>query len=148
MEVPSDHDDGHVRLADTTNKEQGREHADKHHGAVHSVIKPGNKVLLQQPKHNKLSTTFESKPYIVFERKGNCVVLARHGKRIQCNVSHVKQWVEALLPRETHRKDDVDFWDRPDEHGQEGQTAEIAGHQEPRPSRVRHAPAHLKDYVR
>lgn len=53
---------------------------------THSKIQQVDMVLLQQPKHNKLSTRYEQEPYIVVDRKGNSVVLHRDGRQINLTI--------------------------------------------------------------
>ena len=66
-----------ARARDAAQKAKYKEAADHHDKACPSTINIGDKVLLQQPKKNKLSTRFDPKPYIVTEKKGPTVLLQR-----------------------------------------------------------------------
>ena len=50
-------------------KEQMKCCADNIRGAKESSIKPGDTVLLKQPKENKFSTPYNPEPFIVEKRK-------------------------------------------------------------------------------
>ena len=78
-----------IRVKDWVNKKKGKEYADKSRNAKYSPVQVGDQVLVQQPKENKLSSTFETKPYEVTERTGNEVVLNGTYRR---NVKHVKNF--------------------------------------------------------
>lgn len=43
---------------------------------------------------NQLSTPFELNPYIIVNQKGHSVTLKKDSKKIMCNVSQVKQWIQ------------------------------------------------------
>jgi len=52
-------------------------YSDGRQRAVSSPMKEGDKVLLQQPSRDKLSTRYDPQPYTVVVRKGPSVVLQR-----------------------------------------------------------------------
>ena len=50
-------------------------YTDTKRSAKESEIKPGDVVLLQQQKQNKLSATYENVPYEVIQKDGNSVLV-------------------------------------------------------------------------
>lgn len=62
-------DNGHdVRVRDSQSERKMKKYADQRAHARKSMIQEGDKVLLRQEKHNKLSSPFEAIPYIVQQR--------------------------------------------------------------------------------
>ena len=96
---------------------------------------PGDIVLHKQPKHNKLTTPYNSKPYTVSRVKGSMVTATRDGHSITRNSSFFKK----IEPEAQDIPADPDDDD-------EGDT--IAGAPPPRyPFRAnRQRPQYLRDY--
>lgn len=67
-----------------------KKNADKANHAQPRKITVGDKVLVRQEKHNKLTTPFDPKPYKVIEVKGTMIVAQRDDHRITRNSSHFK----------------------------------------------------------
>ena len=57
-----------AQVKDRQAKQNTKAYADKRNRASPSDIKPGDKVLLQQARQNKLSTRYDPEPYTVVER--------------------------------------------------------------------------------
>ncbi|KAK3740432.1 hypothetical protein QZH41_004600 [Actinostola sp. cb2023] len=64
-----------VKQNDAKRKEQMKEYADRHNHARASDLKVGDKVLVKQPKKNKMSTPFKPEPLEVKEKKGSMIQL-------------------------------------------------------------------------
>lgn len=82
---------------DKRKKEAEKAYADKRRNARESDITIGDEVLVKRAtRANKLSSTFETEPLRVVERKGSEVVLqANEGDRqIRRNVAHVKRIIK------------------------------------------------------
>uniref|UniRef100_A0A8W8M4J6 Uncharacterized protein n=2 Tax=Magallana gigas TaxID=29159 RepID=A0A8W8M4J6_MAGGI len=90
-----------------------KEYADKSRNAKYSQVQVGDRVLVQQPKENKLSPAFETKPYEVVGRTGNEVLLkAPHGGTYRRNVKQVKNLeIDGSVPLDD--ADDVTDLDLP-----------------------------------
>lgn len=92
---------------DKKKKEIEREYADNRRNAAKSDIAIGDEVLVKRAvKSNKLSSTFETEPLKVVERKGSEVILqATEGNRqVRRNVAHVKR-----IHKESERFDDFEM---------------------------------------
>lgn len=50
--------------------------------AQEKEIKPGEVVLMRQPKKNKLSTPFNPKPFVVEEKKGSKVTVSNGSQTV------------------------------------------------------------------
>ena len=80
---------------DTRLKMKGNEYVDGRRGARERAINPGDKVLLQQNKQNKLTLAHEPVPYTVTRIKGCQVVIeARDGVQYKRNLLHVNKHVQ------------------------------------------------------
>eukprot|EP00105_Crassostrea_gigas_P012666 XP_011428727.1 PREDICTED: uncharacterized protein LOC105329234 [Crassostrea gigas] len=91
--IPSfpERDEEDIRVKDWIKKKKEKEYTDKSRNAKYSQVQGGDQVLVQQPKENKLSPAFETKPYEVVGRTGNEVLLkAPHGSTYPRNVKQVK----------------------------------------------------------
>nr|XP_034336132.1 uncharacterized protein K02A2.6-like [Crassostrea gigas] len=84
-------DEEDIRVKDWIKKKKEKEYADKSRNAKYSQVQVGDQVLVQQPKENKLSPAFETKPYEVVGHTGKEVLLkAPHGGTYRRNVKQVK----------------------------------------------------------
>jgi len=83
--------DEEMRERDRREKEKMKQYADHRANAKQSDLKPGDTVLVRQPKENKLSTPYDPKPYQVQERKGSMVTARRDDKSITRNTSFFKK---------------------------------------------------------
>ena len=86
-EKRADHD---MRQRTAKQKTKMKEHADQQREATPSDINPGDIVLVKQLKHNKITTPYDSSPYVVTERKGTLLTAKRNEKEITRNSSHFK----------------------------------------------------------
>ena len=92
--------DSEVLDRDRERKQKGKDYADNLRGACESNLKEGDKVLLQKPKSDKPSSSFETTPYEVVNKQGSQVEIKSpvgvHYKRnvthLQKRVNHRKQW--------------------------------------------------------
>ena len=81
---------------DKANKEKGAQYVDKKRNAKSSDIQEGDTVLLQQPRQNKLTTTYKPELYTVTSRNGSEVtVQSPDGVEYRRNVAHVKKYVSS-----------------------------------------------------
>ena len=71
----------HARERDAIQKQKYKENADKYLHSAHSTVSVGDKVLLRQPRRDKLTTGFDPRPHVVLERKGSCLILQRGTSR-------------------------------------------------------------------
>lgn len=110
FESNSNMTDEGVRDRDTKLKMKGKEYSDDRRGARESTIKPGDKVLLQQKKQNKLTPAYEHVPYTVTRKHGNQVVIeSRDGVQYKRNCSHVKKYVPPdITPRDDETDNDTE----------------------------------------
>ena len=90
-----------MELGDTDeySKAKMKMYADERNNATKSKLTVGDKVLVQQPKENKLSTPFDPKPYQVTEKKGTMVTARREDKSIKRNSTFFKpSWGAVQIP--------------------------------------------------
>ena len=64
-----------VQDRDREMKQKCKDYADERRNARDSDIQTGDRVLLQQQKHDKLTTRYEAVPYSVVQRCGNQVTI-------------------------------------------------------------------------
>ena len=130
--------DSEARDRDAEMKQRRTDYADERRGAQENSLAPGDHVLVEQRKENKLSTTFEDAPYKVTNKYGNEVtVTSPEGVNYKRNVTDVKKYLKASDgPDQQSTGDSVT-----------GGTAESEVPELPlRPTRERRAPEHLNDY--
>ena len=81
-----------AKVNDMTKQQYNKEYVNANRNVKKSKIKIGDYVLVQQDKHNKLSTNFNQQPYIVTNRSHSKVTARNeNGHVITRNVSHFKQ---------------------------------------------------------
>lgn len=77
-------------------KEQGKQYTDAHRQSQHSTVSVGEEVLLQQRKHDKFTTQFETEPYKVVDRTGSQVTIqSPSGVQYKRNVSLTKPFIRS-----------------------------------------------------
>ncbi|CAB3986536.1 Uncharacterized protein K02A2.6 [Paramuricea clavata] len=106
------HGDGpeeHRVVRDKEENEKMKVHADRNNNAKESQLKVGDYVLMQVPKDNKLSMSFNPKPFQVIEIKGN-MVTARNTERIR-NVSFFKCLTNYKNASEEDQNDEEEEFD-------------------------------------
>lgn len=59
-----------MRRRDENQKQKMKHYADKKNNAKHSSLRKGDRVIVQEKKHNKLSTPYEIEPLKVIGKKG------------------------------------------------------------------------------
>ena len=88
-----------VRDRDSEQKSKSKSYADSRRGARPSEVLPGDQVLVQQEKKDKLSTRFNPTPYTVVSKHGNSLIVqSQEGAQYSRNTVHVKK---LLLHSET-----------------------------------------------
>ena len=121
---------------------------------AYADIKPGDTVLVRQPKKNKLSTPFDPEPLVVEEKKGSMVTASDGFKSITRNSSMFKI-IPKNLKAEGDRREQEDFHE---EDFPAEQTEVPTQDEDPKPpgtndgglrrsQRQRRPPARLTDYV-
>lgn len=118
-------------------------YADKQNHAKHSDLEIGDRVLVKQPKHNKLSTPFSPEPMEIMEKKGSMITAQNADRSVTRNSSFFKK-----VPPSTSVIPDVNDCD--DEIQEDSPTQDVHV-EEPscqlrRSSRTRRLPTHLRDY--
>jgi hypothetical protein len=94
-----------VRDRDSEQKAKGKLWADDSRGAKTSEIDLGDKVLVRQDRHDKLTTTFNPTPHTVVSKAGNStIVQAPTGEQYSRNTHHLKKY---MTPAQevSHRED-------------------------------------------
>ena len=137
---------------DAEQKSKIKAYADSKLGTKPSNIKPGDTVLVRQPKKNKLSTPFNPEPLVVEEKKGSMVTASDGFKSITRNSSMFK-----IIPKELRAEGDRREQEEPEDLPAE-QTEVPTQDEDPNPpsandgglrrsQRQRRPPASLADYV-
>lgn len=86
---------------DSIHKQKMAEYADTRRNTKTSTIKPGDSVLVKQPKTNKLTPPYNPKPYTITEKKGTMLTAQRGSHRIVRNSSFFKP-----IPIQTHKEEE------------------------------------------
>ena len=81
-----------ARETDKLNKEKMKQYADRKNNAKPSSrLRLGDKVLVQKPRTNKLSSFYDPHPYIVTKIDGTMITATRENHKITRNSSHFKK---------------------------------------------------------
>ena len=107
-------DDLDVRDRDSEKKEKGKIYSDQRRGAKENDIKPGDRVLIQQPKRNKLTTRFNPIPCVVKDKIGNSVIVECDGVHYKRNITQVKKFLENVDTKIPDKVVEPDIWDEDD----------------------------------
>ena len=84
-----------VRDRDSEQKSKSKSYADSRRGARPSEVLPGDQVLVQQEKIDKLSTRFNPTPYTVVSKHGNSLIVqSQQGAQYSRNTAHVKKLLQ------------------------------------------------------
>ena len=84
-----------VRDRDNEQKSKSKIYADSRRGARYSEVLPGDQVLVQQEKKNKLSTRFSPIPYTVVSKHGNSLIVqSQEGVQYSRNTTNVKKLLQ------------------------------------------------------
>jgi len=121
---PSVPDDESIRDEDRLKKFKGKEYADDRRRAAEADICIGDKVLMKQPYHNKFTTPFQTKPYTVKSKTGNCTTVeSPEGILYKRNVTHLKKYrTRSEASESTHEKEETtveDMSENRDQHTME-----------------------------
>ena len=84
-----------LKVQDSEMKQKSKNCAYMRRNAKENGIQVGDKVLIQQPKSNKLTTRFEAEPYRVVGRCGSqATTESSAGVRYKRNISLIKRYQE------------------------------------------------------
>ena len=131
---------------DAEQKSKIKAYADSKLGTKSSDIKPGDAVLVRQPKKNKLSTPFNPEPLVVEEKKGSMVTASDGFKSITRNSSMFKI-IPKNLKAEGDRREQAELEDSPAEQAEDPDPPGANNGSLRRSQRQRRPPARLSDYV-
>ena len=152
-----------IRQADATRKEKMKEYADKCSNAKSTDLSVGDKVLIKQPKQNKMSTPFKPEPLQITHKKGS-MITAQNGERTVTRNSSFFKKLPSNIPVHPAPSDEEEqstpYIETP-ETVEPVETAESPAVEpvEPpaltpvespalrRSTRARRVPEHFKDYV-
>lgn len=97
-----------IAQRDALQKQKMKVYGDLKAHAQEREIKPGEVVLIRQPKQNKLSTPYNPKPFIVEEQKGTMVTASDGSHTVTRNSSQFKVIPKHLAPCQENggRKDE------------------------------------------
>ena len=130
---------------DRERKQKGKDYADNLRGACESNLKEGDKVLLQKPKSDKLSPSFEATRYEVVNKQGGHVeIKSPAGIHYKRNVTHLQKYEEDKS-QETAASNPKGTLSKELETSQEEEPRVSTQHYALRPRRNRQ-PERLKDY--
>ncbi|KAK3754982.1 hypothetical protein QZH41_004427 [Actinostola sp. cb2023] len=142
-----------VRQNDAKRKEQMKEYADRHNHARASDLKVGDKVLVKQPKKNKLSTPFKPEPLEVKEKKGSMITAHNAEYTVTRNTSFFKKIPSSTQVPLTLSDEEEELHPNNETDETSSQAQSNADPQDPgtppplrRSSRNRRAPEYLNDY--
>ena len=80
-----------AKTRDHVQKQKSKQYFDKRFRSKVSLIRKGDLVLLKQIKKNKLTTTFDVRPFRVVSVKGTVAVIERDDVQIMRNMSLLKK---------------------------------------------------------
>ena len=144
-ELRSASNDSEVLDRDRERKQKDKDYADNLRGACESNLKEGDKVLLQKPMSDKLSSSFETTPYEVVNKQGSQVeIKSPAGVHYKRNVTHLQKFEEDKS-QETMANNPKGTLPKDPEASQEDQQRVSTQHYALRPRRNRQ-PKRLKDY--
>ena len=155
-ELSDVHVEQEVHDKDNEQKGKSKAYADMQRNLRYSEVLPGDQVLVQQERKNKLTTRFEPSPYAVVNRhRNNLIVQSPGGAQNSRKASHVKKLLENGDTRDTPSIPGVVMTGKP--HKQEKPTPQhsvvisesnLVEPEVPlrRSQRHRVAPSYLKDY--
>ena len=141
-----------VRDRDSEQKSKSKMYADAERGARYSEVLPGDRVLVQQERKDKLSTRFNPSPYTVVNKHGNSLIVqSQEGVQYSRNTSHVKNLLRNNVTPSTQEETAAKTHHKEEEPIQQQSVAQEPNVAEPevplrRSQRHRAAPSYLKDY--
>ena len=138
-----------------------KEYAEKYNHAKNTDLNVGDKVLIKQPKQNKMSTPFKPEPFEITDKKGSMVTAQNAEQAVTRNVSFFKKlpsnisaspeeeqstpFIDAAEAVESPRNASV----APPENASVEPPTVTPAESTPlrRSARARRVPDHFKDYV-
>lgn len=109
--------DEELREKDALQKMRGKDYYDKRNRVQDCNLRPGETVLLNKSKENKLSPEFDATKYQIINKKGNTVtVKSPSGNVFTRNASMVKKYIsnDDQLPETPHIKTEVESDSEPE----------------------------------
>jgi hypothetical protein len=151
-QILRDQSSSELRERDTKKKGEMKEYADKHNHAKEANLDVGDKVLLKQPKQNKLSTPFKPEPYEIQEKKGSMVTAQNENHTVTRNASFFKKLPSStkIAQREEEEEESQCNPNNPEQQSQENESTDdtqAPQHTLRRSARTTMVPTHFKDYV-
>ena len=104
-----------IAKTDADKKLKMKIYADARAHARETSIKPGEVVLMRQPKRNKLSTPYNPKPFVVEAKKGTMVTVSNGSKTITRNSSQFKVIPKHLMKFEEDEEEEEETATNPTE---------------------------------
>ena len=148
-----------VRQTDAKRKTEMKEYADRCSHAKNTDLSVGDKVLLKQPKQNKMSTPFKPEPLEIKDKKGSMITAQNAERTVTRNASFFKK-LPSSVPVQLTPSDEEEKFTPSIETAEAADVAEgyheadEAVEDEPeappalrRLERTRRVPEHFKDYV-
>ena len=141
-----------IRDRDQIRKEIGKQYIDAKRHATETEVVVGDEVLLQQKKHDKLTTNFEHEPYKVVEKLGSQVLIrSPTGVHYKRNVAHTKKYIREPKDKTDDTSQSPDTQPVQTDHAENTAQSEDTPCKTPptvrRSERQKFAPAKLKDYT-
>jgi len=127
-----------IAECDAWQKERIKSCADNSRSAKENCIKPGDTVLLKQPKANKFSAPYNPQPFVVEKRKGTMITAKNDSQTVTRNSSQFK-----VISTKSAKQDDEEV--EPEVAKQS--TLEEQKTLQQRPKRNSRQPARFKDYT-
>ena len=93
-----------IAQRDAVQKQKMKIYADLKAHAEEREIKPGEVVLMRQPKKNKFSTPYNPKPFVVEEKKGSMVTASNGSQTVTRNSSQFKVIPKNLAESQENRE--------------------------------------------
>jgi len=124
-------DEDEVRQRDSHRKSEGAHYVDRRRNAKISEVIVGDRVLLQQNRQHKLSTTYKPENYTVIAKTGcEVTIQSIDGVQYRRNVCHVKKFVPQSEEAQssTELDEDTGVWDYVNPPGVKTDPPDVAGH--------------------
>ena len=148
-----------IRQTDTKSKERTKEYADKRSHAKSTDLNIGDKVVIKQPKKDKMSSPFNPEPLEIKDRKGNMITAQNEEHTVTRNSSFFKK-LPSDVPVQPIPSDDEERTTPLTETVESVEPVTQAGPVEPvegvesserptlrRSGRIRREPEYFKDYI-
>ena len=155
-QIQHDQAPAEVRQTDAKRKTEMKEYADRWRHAKNTDLSVGDKVLLKQPKQNKMSTPFKPEPFEIKDKKGSMVTAHNAERTVTRNASFFKT-LPSSVPVQLIPSDDeeqptlsIETADAAEGYHETDEAVEDEPEAPPalrRSERTRRVPEHFKDYV-